>query len=167
MLGRLVSHSISRILPTAQRFAHFRKMSVFNASRLQNKTVLITGASGGIGEVIILLNDLMDRIPTDGTVLFERQPRYYLQRLARISLANYLGPSVTFHLPGGIQYHSSCPPNRGPGQGQSCMRISSQGLGSSNRRKVRCHQTRCQRQECCCKSLERYSPGIARCGHPR
>lgn len=26
-------------------------MSIFNASRLQNKTVLITGASGGIGEV--------------------------------------------------------------------------------------------------------------------
>ncbi|QRV97922.1 short chain dehydrogenase [Ceratobasidium sp. AG-Ba] len=30
-------------------------MSVFNASRLQNKTVLITGASGGIGEATALL----------------------------------------------------------------------------------------------------------------
>ncbi|GAB1523561.1 hypothetical protein RhiTH_006711 [Rhizoctonia solani] len=30
-------------------------MSVFNASRLQNKTVLITGASGGIGEATAIL----------------------------------------------------------------------------------------------------------------
>ncbi|CAE6353205.1 unnamed protein product [Rhizoctonia solani] len=55
MLGRLVSHSISRILPIAQRFISYRNMSVFNASRLQNKTVLITGASGGIGEATAIL----------------------------------------------------------------------------------------------------------------
>ncbi|CAE6347092.1 unnamed protein product [Rhizoctonia solani] len=55
MLGRLVSHSISRILPITQRFTYCRNMSVFNASRLQNKTVLITGASGGIGEATAIL----------------------------------------------------------------------------------------------------------------
>ncbi|CAE6437422.1 unnamed protein product [Rhizoctonia solani] len=55
MLGRLVSHSISRILPIAQSFALYRNMSVFNASRLQDKTVLITGASGGIGEATAIL----------------------------------------------------------------------------------------------------------------
>ena len=30
---------------------HYRAMSVFSAKRLENKTVLLTGASGGIGEV--------------------------------------------------------------------------------------------------------------------
>ncbi|CAE7131910.1 unnamed protein product [Rhizoctonia solani] len=55
MLGRLVSHSISRILPVTQRLKYTRNMSVFNASRLQNKTVLITGASGGIGEATAIL----------------------------------------------------------------------------------------------------------------
>lgn len=76
MLGRLVSYSIYRTLPIAQRSILRRNMSVFSSSRLENKTVLITGASGGIGEVIgILLS--YDPI---NLMYFKRRPRFYLPR---------------------------------------------------------------------------------------
>jgi hypothetical protein len=40
--------------PPRKLTSHFRAMSVFSAKRLENKTVLLTGASAGIGEVFEL-----------------------------------------------------------------------------------------------------------------
>lgn len=40
------------------RFQHRRTMSVFSSKRLENKTVLVTGASAGIGEVRLIRQSL-------------------------------------------------------------------------------------------------------------
>ena len=45
--------TIVHVGDTKSALAEATASTIFNASRLQNKTVLITGASGGIGQVCL------------------------------------------------------------------------------------------------------------------
>lgn len=74
------SSLLGRLDPVA--YTHRRSMSVFNSSRLQGKTVLITGASAGIGavsmELVFPCNSVLTHIQATA-ILFAKVRRRPLQ----------------------------------------------------------------------------------------
>lgn len=119
-------------------FLPFQIMSIFNASRLLGKTVLITGASSGIGAVRLpALSTIKPGTkyltshtpPTSRLALFARPPPYCLQRYRSTSQGRpFTGyPFYT----GGLKSNSPCAPKRSARESRRGCEGCAQGIWSA------------------------------------